>query len=370
VDDALDLHHDRSVTVSLSTRAINRATLARQLLLERHDLAVPEAVSRLAGMQAQEAKPPHIGLWTRLIDADGMAEAIRERRLVRATLMRATLHLTTAEDYLRFRMTVHAALARTLGVLGDRGAGIDPDAVAEASEEVLAAGPLTFTEIRAALAERFPGLDERGLGYTARMLVPLVVVPNDSRWGYRANAPFALATDWLGKKPAARPDVKELARRYLAAYGPASRADFETWSGLFRQTGAFDGLDLERFTGPDGKELFDLPEAPRPDPDVDAPVRYLPEFDNILLSHAKRERIIADEHRPAVITKNLRVKATYLVDGVVAGLWTSTLKRGVATLTLEPFGRLTKRKELEREGIELLRFLEPEAKTYEVSLTS
>jgi hypothetical protein len=130
----------------------------------------------------------------------------------------------------------------------------------------------------------------------------------------------------------------------------------------------FDSLDLERFTDEDGKTLYDVPDAPRPDPDTTVPVRFLPEFDNLLLAHAKRQRIIADEHRPAVFTKNLRIKATYTVDGLVAGLWTAAKKRGVATLTLTPFGRLLKKDlaALEREGTALLGFLEPTAKTYEV----
>lgn len=347
---------------SLTARAVNRATLARQLLLERHELSPVEAVERLAGMQGQEPKHPHVGLWTRLTSADGVTKAIHDRTLVRATMMRGTLHLMSAEDYLRFRMTLQPVLAGAMSVLGDRGEGVEPDTVTEAAREVLADGPLTFGEIRTALSERFPELNERALGYTTRMLVPLVMVPNDSRWGYPTNAPFTLASEWLGNEPGPGTD---LVRSYLAAFGPATPADFQTWSGL---KATFDD-DLERFKGPDGKDLFDLPEAPRPDPDTEAPVRFLPEFDNILLSHAKRQRIIADEHKPAVFTKNLRVKSTYLVDGLVAGLWTSTVKRGVATLALTPFGKVRKRKELEREGVELLRFLEPDAKTYEFSLT-
>jgi hypothetical protein len=160
--------------------------------------------------------------------------------------------------------------------------------------------------------------------------------------------------------------------RYLEAFGPATPADFQTWSGLPKAKALFDKLELEEFTDENGKTLYDVPGAPRPDPDTAAPVRFLPEFDNLLLAHARRERVIADEHRPAVFTKNLRVKSTYLVDGVVAGLWTAEKKRGLATLTLTPFGRTLKKTagHLEREGTALLRFLEPDAKTYEVVTVS
>ena len=165
---------------------------------------------------------------------------------------------------------------------------------------------------------------------------------------------------------------EELVVRYLEAFGPATPADFQTWSGLPKAKPLFDQLELEEFTDESGKTLYDVPAGPRPDPDTPAPVRFLPEFDNLLLAHAKRERIIADEHRSAVYTKNLRVKSTYLVDGLVAGLWTAEKKRGVATLTLTPFGRTLKKTatELECEGSALLRFLEPDAKTYEVVTAS
>jgi hypothetical protein len=352
----------------LSLREINRATLARQHLLERQKVSVPKAVEQLAGMQAQEPKHPYIGLWTRLgrFKDDQLTSAVHDRKVVRATTMRGTLHLMSAADYLRFRMTLQPVLAGAMSVLGDRGEGLEPDTVVAAARKVLAKGPLTFGEIRAALSEQFPDLNERALGYTTRMLVPLVMVPDDSRWGYPTNAPFTLADDWLDKTPAPRAVPEKLALRYLAAFGPATPADFQTWSGLPKPKPIFDRLKLETFKGPDGKELFDLPDAPRPGADAEAPVRFLPEFDNLLLSHAKRDRLVADQHKPAVFTKNLRVRSTYLVDGTVAGLWTAATKRGTATLTLTPFGKLSKRADIEREGTDLLQFLEPEAKAYQV----
>jgi hypothetical protein len=255
-----------------------------------------------------------------------------------------------------------------LRMLGDRAEGLEPAKVVAAARELLAKEPLTFTEVRDALVEQFPKVNERALGFCTRMMVPLVMFPTDTRWGYPANARFTPAEEWLDAKlhPSAVPE--ELVLRYLAAFGPATPADFQTWSGLPKAKPVFDNLDLEVFTDENGKALYDVPDAPRPDPDIEAPARFLPEFDNLLLAHAKRQRIIADEHRPAVFTKNLRIKSTYLVDGVVAGLWTAEKKRGVATLTLTPFGRTLKRTAtaLEHEGSALLGFLEPDAKSYEV----
>ncbi|MFI5729837.1 winged helix DNA-binding domain-containing protein [Kribbella sp. NPDC051587] len=356
--------------VVLSGRAVGRATLARQMLVERADVSAVEAVGRLAGMQGQEAKHPYVGLWSRV---DGFAEedldrAVADREIVRATLFRGTLHLVTAEDYLRFRTTLAPVLEAGLRMLKERAEGMEPAKVVAAAERILAKEPLTFTEVRDALQGEFPEVNERALGFCTRMLVPLVVYPTGVRWGWPANARFTPAEDWIGKKLHQKEAQGELVIRYLQAFGPATPADFQTWSGLSKAKPVFDSLDLERFTDEDGKTLYDVPDAPRPDPGTTVPVRFLPEFDNLLLAHAKRQRIIADEHRPAVFTKNLRIKATYTVDGLVAGLWTAAKKRDVATLTLTPFGRLLKKDlaALEREGTALLGFLEPTAKTYEV----
>jgi hypothetical protein len=344
--------------------------LARQLLLGREAVPAGEVVGRLVGMQGQEAKHPYVGLWSRI---DGFEEAeldraVRERDVVRGTMFRGTLHLVTAADYLRFRTTVAPVLEAGLKVLGDRAAGLEPDKVVAAAKKLLAKEPLTFTEVRDTLQQQFPDVNERALGFCTRMLVPLVMHPADVRWSWTANSRFTPAEDWIGKKLHAKPEATELVTRYLQAFGPATPADFQTWSGLPKAKPLFDKLDLVTFTDDAGKTLYDVPDAPRPDPDTPAPVRFLPEFDNVLLSHAKRERIIADEHKPAVFTKNLRVKATYTVDGLVAGLWTSEKKRGVATLTLTPFGRTLKKTqaELEREGSGLIRFLEPDAKSFDV----
>ena len=362
----------------LSARELNRATLARQMLLERAaGVGVPAAVERVGGMQAQEPKHPYIGLWSRVagFEADALRRALARRDVVRGTLMRSTLHLVSAADYVALRLALQPPRSVALRVLGARAEGLDPDGVVIAARELLAGRALTFDAIRAGLQERFPDVNDRALGYAARTLVALVMVPGgaDTRWGYPRACEFALAEEFLGGPLApAAPEV--LVERYLGAYGPASAADAGTWSGV---SGLRDVIDAMRdrlavFADGHGRELFDLPDAPRPGADGDAPVRYLPEFDNLVLAYDDRTRIIADEHRPFVTTKNLRVKATFLVDGLVAGIWTLTVKRRVATLALEPFARLPQRVigALVAEGEALARFAEPEAKEHVVVVAS
>ena len=229
-----------------------------------------------------------------------------------------------------------------------------------------------FDAIRAGLQERFPAVNDRALGYAARTLVPLVMVPDGgdgARWGYPRVCAFALAEEFLdGALAAAAPEA--LVARYLGAFGPASAADVGAWSGVGGTKAVLEQMRgrLAVFADERGRELFDLPDAPRPGADVEAPVRFLPEFDNLVLAYDDRTRVIADEHRPLVTTKNLRVKATFLVDGVVAGTYSVAIKRRVATLELQPFGTLTKRavKELTAEGEALARFVEPEARAHAV----
>ena len=364
---------------ALTAAQLNRATLARQMLLDRPSgVGVVAAVERLAGMQAQEPRHPFVGLWTRLEDFEDVAllRALRERSLVRATLMRSTLHLLSAADYVALRVALQPPMSVALRVLGARARDLDPDEVLPAARALLAGSPLTFDEIRARLQEQFPGVDERALGYAVRTLLPLVMVPSeDARWGFGRSAQFALAEEWLGEPLAEDGAEQALVRRYLGAFGPASAQDVQAWSGVGGRKAVLDGMrdELEVFTDETGRRtLFDLPDAPRPAPDVPAPPRLLPEFDNLMLAWDDRSRVIADEHRPLVTTKNLRVKATFLVDGVVAGTWALAVKRGVATLTLEPFsGKVVAKrvlKELEAEAERLVRLAEPGAKDHAVAV--
>ncbi|MER6807988.1 winged helix DNA-binding domain-containing protein [Spirillospora sp. NPDC000708] len=353
---------------TLSVRALNRATLARQLLLARERVPVTDAVGRLFGIQAQEPRPPFVGLWSRLegFQASSLHAALHDRTLVRATMMRATLHLMTASDYLAFRTSMQPMLDAAMRVLGDRAKGLDLEQVVPAARSLLDERPRTFNEVRALLQERFPDVNDRALGYAVRMCVPLVMVPTDDRWGFPRSAEFASADSWLGAAPSAGAAEDDLVLRYLEAFGPASAADAQTWSGLRSAGETLERLRprLAVFADDKGRELFDLPGAPRPGEDVPAPARFLPEFDSLVLAHADRRRIIADAHRPSLTTKNLRVRAVFVWDGFARGVWETEYKRKVATLRLRPFEPLPQAAldDLTAEGEALLRFIEPDAK--------
>jgi hypothetical protein len=352
---------------SLSLRQLNRATLARQMLLEREPTDVVEAVEQLGGLQAQEPKPPFIALWTRLRDfrREQLHEALHDGRIVRATAMRATLHLLSERDYAALRAALQPALSAAMAALRGRDTGLDVDALIPVARKLVEQEPRTFNQLRPLLVEAFPGVDERALGYATRLHLPLVMVPSDDRWSYPSDAPFALAP-----KPRPEADLEALVRRHLGAFGPATPADIQTWSGVRGLGGVLPKMDLTTFTH-GRRTLYDLPDAPRPDDDVPAPPRFLPEFDSLLLAHKDRTRVVAEEHRKSLVTGNLRIKATFLVDGLVAGTWTAARKRDTATLTITPFGKLAKATAdaLAAEGEELLRFTEPDAAERRVELS-
>jgi hypothetical protein len=364
------LRDDATVTTSLSLQAINRATLQRQMLLERATTDVVTAVERLGGLQAQEPKPPFLALWTRLRDFDReqLHEPLRDGRIVRATAMRATLHLVSAGDYAALRTALQPVMSAAMGAVRGRDQGLDIDKLLPVASALIAESPRTFGELRPLLVQAFPGVNERALGYAVRMHLPLAMVPSEDRWSFASDAPFTLA-----RKPSAEADPRALVRRHLGAFGPATAADVQTWSGL---RGIGDVLaqmsdELEAFQH-GRRTLYDLPDAPRPDEDVPAPPRLLPEFDSLLLAHKDRSRVVADEHRRSLTTKNLRVKATFLVDGFVAGSWTVARKRDTATLTLAPFAKLPPAAagELEHEAVALLRFAEPDAAKHRVEVSA
>jgi hypothetical protein len=357
----------------LSLREINRATLSRQMLLARESVTVPAVVERLVGMQAQLAVAPYVGLWTRLTDfkrAD-LADLLENRTIIKATLMRSTLHLFTAEDYLRFRATLQTVLTSAWEtVLKDRAKGIDVDKVVKAAREFISEKPRSFAEITTMLKELQPGADEGAMRYGVRTHLPLVQVPVQKGWSYPGNPQFTLADNWLGQSIPTEDHLKDLIFRYLAAFGPATVTDMQTWSGLGKLKEVVEKLRPELVTYRDEtkRELFDLPDMPIPDADAPAPERFLPEFDNILLSHQKRTRVVADEYRKGVYLPGLRVAATILIDGFVRGAWKVEAKKGAATLTITPFASLTRqnRDALTAEGEKLVCFLEADAKTYDV----
>ncbi len=362
---------------TMSLRALGRATLARQMLLERARVAPITAIERLAGVQAQLGRPAFIALWSRLAGfrREPLLAAIAKRRVVRATLMRGTLHMVSARDYLAFRPAMAAMLAEAMRrVLRDRADGLDVAALTRAARTILADGPLTFEQMRPRLAAALGHADERALGLAVRMVLPLVQASDGSAWGWATGGAFALAESWLERPIADVTPADRMVLRYLAALGPASVADAQTWSGLPRLREVLDRLrpKLRVFRDPGGRELFDLPKAPRPDEDVPAPIRFLPDWDNATLSHADRSRVIDDAHRRAISTPNLMVMATFLIDGRVAGRWKIERARKAATLAMDPFKRLAPavRRALEAEGDALLEFVEPDAATRQVVVKS
>lgn len=352
----------------LTRAALSRATLSRQLLLQRAELDAVGAIERLAGMQAQVPKPPFVGLWTRLarFERKDLAAAFAKKRVVRVTAMRGTLHLLSTRDYLALRGALQPGLTAGMrSILRDRATGLDVDALCALSRKFFEAEPRPFDALREELAAKFPKLDERACAFAVRTHLPLVQVPTDDPWSFPAAADFTTAESWLGKEPKTASDPRELVKRYLAAFGPASVTDAQAWSGLAGLRETFDALrdELAVFRDERGRELFDLPDAPRPAPETPAPPRFLPEFDNLVLAHDDRSRVIDDALRPKVVTKNLRVLATFLVDGRVAGTWEVERKKRDATLELTPFAKLAKpeREALAGEGERLLGFLEPDA---------
>lgn len=362
----------------MTTRELNRATLARQMVLARQTMPATKAVGRLVAMQAQLARPPFVGLWTRLekFTRDQLIRAVVKKDVVRATSLRGTIHLMTADDFCAFRGAIQPGLTKGLqSVLRGRLDGIDQDRVLAMGRAFFGKAPATFDAFRVHLKKAFPNGDERAMAYAVRMQLPMVQVPCDATWGYDAAADFALADGWLGKGEAGqtgRSDPADLIRRYLAAYGPATVADAQTWSGLGGLKETFEALRpaLETFKDERKREYFDLPGAPRPGADAVAPYRFLPEFDTLMLAHADRSRFIADAHRPKLTSKNLQVAAVFLVDGMAAGTWKVERKRKTATLVLQSFAPLTKKAvaALAVEGDALLRFVEEDAETRAVQI--
>ena len=350
----------------LTRRALNRAVLARQMLLDRVDVPVLAAIERLVGLQAQLPNPPYIGLWARLagFEKDDLTRLIEKRRVVRSTMMRATQHMVTARDYLWLRPVLQPMLDRlSRGYHGRKIAGVDLAELLAAGRALLADQPRTITELQALLAERWPKHDKLALGYTVQGMLALVHVPPRGTWGRGGAVPATLAEAWLGRPLSGSPSPDRMVLRYLGAFGPASVADAQEWSGLTNLREVVERLrpKLRTFHDEAGRELFDLPDAPLPDPDTPAPVRFLPEYDNLILGHADRSRMLTDEHRKALWTKN-GLLATALVDGMVAATWKIARDRKRAVLTVVPLRRLTKKERtaLAEEGERLLDFTDPE----------
>lgn len=345
------------------------------MLLERSPVSTTAAIEALAGLQGQEPAPVFTGLWTRLegFDAAELRELVLKREVVRGTAMRGTIHLLTARDFPRIRAAVQASLDRTAAATGKRAEEIDLDLLAKKARSLLRAEPRTMKELVPILAPDFPEADPAEIRHALRVRLPMVLVPDEGDprvW--KGNAPFADAADWLERKGGRPLPRTELVRRYLAAFGPACPADFGVWSGLADVRKTFERLrpELEVFEDESGRELFDLAEAPRPDGRVAAPVRFVPAFDNLTLSHRFRDRIIAAEDLKLVFSPNGRIPPMFLLDGFVAGTWKNVSERTQAKLELRPFRALTiqAKTELRTEGERLLEFLEPGAKNAKVRI--
>ncbi len=348
----------------LDTRALGRATLARQLLLDRAGMPVLDAVAHLGGLQAQEPQEPFVGLWSRLsaFDPATLSDLLTGRQVVRTHLMRRTVHLLTAADALAWRARHDAMLRqRVLGVYRRDLAGVDLDELAAAGRELMADGePRSMPEVARALAGRWPAPDPRALGeLVVAALLPMVQLPPRGLWRTKGGVRHVPLSSWLGRDidppaPAGTDPVGEaLVRRYLAAYGPATVADLRAWCGLAGLPAAVSAIRAELVTFRDehGRALVDLPDAPRPDPDTPAPPRFLPAFDNAILGYHHRTRIIDDAHRGLSVAG----ERVLLLDGRVAATWTVESDTVVVT-PLRRFSRADHTAVAE-EGTQLASFL-------------
>lgn len=350
---------------TLSPRDLNRILLARQMLLERVELGPVAALEGLFAVQAQLPRASFLSLWARLkgFSQGDLRKAIEAREIVRATLMRGTLHLASARDVLAFRTTIMPSRDITLPW------GVKP--APELLDDVLAIGrqhfanePRDFESIREVLEAK--GFDPvRPLAFAVRMFLPLVQAASDTPFGHEAGGRFVLAKAWLGEDEQTKPQPAALARRYLAAHGPSQPADFAGWSGLKGAAAIFDSLGDELVTFKDERQrrLYDLKDAPRPSGETTAPVRLLADFDGAVLGRADRTGIIRPEHAKLMASKNGLIPAMVLVDGQVVGTWRIDAKRKTVAVAIRLFDKVSAkdRKAIQAEAISAASFLAPEA---------
>ena len=348
---------------AIGRRELNRALLERQLLLRRARRPVADTVELLLGMQAQAPLPPYYGLWSRLEDFDPheLGRMLEEREVVRLTLMRGTVHLVTVADALTLRPLVQPVIERShSGAFRRRMAGADPGELAAATRELVAEEAIGARELGRRLVARGIGDDVEAIGYATRVHVPLVQVPPRGVWGAGGQVKYATLESWTGRELEREPSSEQVVLRYLAAFGPASVRDFQAWCGLTRMREVFERLrpQLVAFRDEDGRELFDVPEAPRPGADVPAPVRLLGEYDNVLLGHANRRRIIPRGFPWQAMLLNGRFVNNLLVDGVLrATWWIERDGKRRATLAIRPYPELS-RSEREEVAAEAERMIE------------
>jgi hypothetical protein len=352
----------------LDRRALNRALLARQLLLKRHNLTAPATLERLVGMQAQAPNLPYVGLWSRLegFRHEQLSRLVENKQTVRISLMRNTIHLVTTRDALGLKPLFVSFGERGFLHGSPWGRGLkqeDMKAALEVGHELMSEKPRTIAELTKLLRQRFPGRDANALAYGVRYMLPMVFTPPRGTWGGRGLVTLMEVEAWLGRPlgPPSSPD--RFVRRYLAAFGPASPADFRAWSGLAMRE-VFERLRprLKVFRNDRGAELFDIPDAPRPAGDTPAPVRFLPDFDNILLAHADRTRIMPTGKHLGMFSSNGTMMGSVLADGFVRAKWAPVKANDATTLIVTPFEKPIAKKEaglVAEEGLRLLKFLAP-----------
>jgi hypothetical protein len=342
------------------------------MLIERGAMSAAAVLEHLVGMQAQSPFPPYFGLWTRITDfrPEELSELIESRKAVRLSLMRSTIHLVTAKDAIELRPILQSVQERGFYVASRHGpalAGLDMKALLKLSRKLVEETPLTFTGLGKMLEKRFSGRPVDSLGYAARTHFAMIQVPPRGLWGKSGQPTHTTIENWLGRSIGTDTSPDEMIFRYIAAFGPASVRDAQVWSGLSKLAEVFERLRprLVTFHDEKGRELFDLPDAPRPDADMKVPVRFLPEYDNVLLSHADRTRIVSEEDRKYLFGGGGVLTSTILVDGFVHGSWKILRKAGAATLEIKPYRPLLKKDiaALTAEGKRLLAFAAPEAPT-------
>jgi Winged helix DNA-binding domain len=354
---------------ALGKRALNRALLERQFLLRRADVSVREAVERLVALQAQDTVSPYHGLWSRIegFDPHELGRMLTAREAVRLTLLRGTVHLVTVPDALVLRPLVQSVIERShSGAFRRRMAGADPRELERAVREMLDGEPLGAREMGRRLLKRGIGNDAEAIGYATRVHAPLVQLPPRGVWGKTGQVRYATLEAWTGRELDPDPSIDDVVLRYLAGFGPASVMDMQNWSGLTKLKDAFERLRprLATFRDEQGRELFDLHDAPRPDPDTPAPVRFLGEYDNVLLGHADRSRIVPEGYPWEAMLRHGRFVNNLLVDGMLrASWWIERDGKRRATLGIRPFGKLTKeeREEVAAEAERMLEFAAAEA---------
>ena len=359
----------------IGLRALNRATLDRQLLLRRSPLSVTEAVAHLVGLQAQTPHTAYVGLWGRLegFRPEQLSDRLVDRSVVRMALMRGTIHLVSARDAWGLRQLVQPVLDRVQkGQFGKHLVGIDEAELVSTGRTFIDSEPRTFKALGDHLLERWPDRDRFAMEQAIRTAVPLVQVPPRGLWGRSGPIAHTSIEAWLGEPPVEPLTIDSLVLRYLGAFGPASVLDAQAWCGLTRLRDVFDRLrpSLVVLRDEAGRELFDLPDAPRPDAGTPAPPRFLYDFENLLLSYADRSRTGSPDVAKALAPRNQEPVSAFMLDGFVAGRWTISRVRRAAILHVTPVKPLSAADVagLTEEGHALLGFAANEADDRDVRI--